>query len=473
MWPLYLDFDTHGLSDYWRSAREQLLQHLSSAVLLKTRSKSFGVPNKPIFLDQAHNGKFHPIFGSPEDYVSEEYPESVREALSRLGVTIPDWSWVFRNIWELNRERLLQTKLHNKKWFSDLAKVILRAQGASETEKFRDLKSIPLIPLTDGTWRCSPTSDDPIYFPVSSGTTIPPGLPLSLVDEVACQIENRRKLFRLLGVKDCDIPSVIERVLHYHTSPKSAEEVHIIAQLKYLYEIRDHVRAKDMRKIWFVCSAPSEDLRLGRSMYADSAGELQHLFSGYDEARFLHESYFDGYSSDEKITLTQWLRDTARIAIAPRLQAPHPSVGLHEDFQWLLDNKSDQILAVLRQNWGVYEKKITGRTIEAIANREFICKSGSHVALHRTYLPLRPLKEKVEAFGDPESCNFLSYPSGEPEDWKFLSRFDVGLDDGLDFYLWVHSQCGFQKQESVYYSRQLYLTIQSLAYSPDEMQKVR
>jgi hypothetical protein len=442
-------------------------------MILKTRSGSFEMPTRLMFLDWAHDSKGDPIFGRLKDYVSPKYPDSVREALSWLGIITPNWSWVLRNIQRLREKDLLLAKLGNNEWCSDIAKVIIDAKDVPDTEKAIDLKDVPLIPLTDGSWRCSPTADDPIYFPTSLGTIIPPGLPLSLVDEVACKDTSRKKLFRLLGVKECDVPNVIERIFDHHISLKSAKKTHVIAQLQYLYRMREHVQGSDMKKIRFVCSAPHDRLKLGSSIHADFAGELRQLFSGYAEAIFLHQSYFNRCSPTEKIALAEWLQQTAGMALAPRLQAPFPSSGLHRDFQWLLDYKGDRILATLRQNWCVYKKKITRPIKEAIREREFICKSGCHVALRKSFLPLRSLVEKVQEFADPDSCNFISLPSGKPEDWTFLSTFDVGQNNGLDFYLWVHAQCGFQKQESVYYSRQLYLAIESLAFSPDEMQKVR
>jgi hypothetical protein len=442
--------------------------------ILKTRNGTFGRPKYLMFLEWARDCKGFPIFGGLENYVSQEYPASVWEALLWLGVTAPTWLWVVRNIQSLHDAGLLAVKLQDKEWCSDIAKVILDAQDASETTKASDLRDIPLIPLTDGTWCSSPTVDGSIYFPVSLGMTIPPGLPLSLVDEAACLCTNRRRLFRLLGVKDCEAPDVINRIFDYHTSLTSAEEDHIIVQLKYLYTMRGYIRSSgDMRKILFSPSDPDEFLREGSSMYADIAGKLQQLFSGYEDVTFLSTSYFDGYSPSEKFALAEWLEQTTDMALAPRLHAP-PSFDIHKDFQWLLNNKSNRVLEILRQNWAVYEKHtITRAIIKALGETEFLCRSGSRVALRKTFLPIPALLEKVKAFGNPESCNFLSLPSGTSEDWKFLAIFGVGLGDGLDFYLWLHTQRSFQEQRNVNFSRQLYLALQSRAFSPAELQKVR
>jgi hypothetical protein len=87
----------------------------------------------------------------------------------------------------------------------------------------------------------------------------------------------RKKLFRHLGVKDCDAPSVIDRILAYHTKLTSARSDYIIAQLKYLYEMRDHLQDGDMEKIYFVSSPHISQLLKDTSIYANisSGGELE------------------------------------------------------------------------------------------------------------------------------------------------------------------------------------------------------
>jgi hypothetical protein len=392
-----------------------------------------------------------------------------------LGVAAPSWNWVCDELRELYDKSLLHNRTRSNKWYSDLAKVILEPQEHKGDKKYaKDLRKIPLIPLIDGTWRCPPSEDDPIYFSVSLGTTIPPGLPLSLVDEGACTCPKRKKLFRLLGVKDCDASNVVKRVLDYHAKISSAQPDHIITQLKYLYKMRKHLQPGDMKCVRFMCSGAEKGLRRGTSTYADisAGGELQQLFSGYADAHFLDGQYFANLDITERTTFAEWLHETASVSLAPRFIATNPS-GLHSDFQWLLDNKSGQVLTILLQHWGIYEQLMTKKAKDTLAGHEFMCQSGVRTALREAYIPLRKLVENTQHFGDSDDCNFLALPSGDPEDWKFLSSLGVGLDDGLDFYLWILNQSGFVDHTDVSKSRQLYLAIQSRAYSPSEKRKVK
>ncbi|EFZ02032.1 hypothetical protein MAA_01614 [Metarhizium robertsii ARSEF 23] len=399
-WPLYLDNNTSGLSAYWRSITESIKKHLRGAIVIKDRTGSVRKPKHLMFLDWAHDSNGEPMFGQMCDYVSPDYPEPVREALLSLGVSAPNWRWVCHRLQELHDESLLHIRGRSKEWYSDLAKVILGPQEPLDHTKYaRDLRTIPLIPLADGTWRCPPSECEPIYFPSSLGTTIPPGLPLSLVDAEACTCPKRRKLFGLLGVKDCDAPNVVERIINYHINFRLAKPIHLIAQLKYLYRMQEHLRPGDMDKVYFVCSN-SEGLRRGTSTYVDTSisGELQQLFSGYSEAYFLDSRYFAEFGSSDREKLAEWLADTAGVALVPRFNV---ASGLHRDFKWLLKRKSNQILAILYQYWDCYKENLTNAANPGFNNQKDVDKSRQlYLAIQsRAFSPTDERKVK-KAFGN-------------------------------------------------------------------------
>ncbi|OKL55903.1 hypothetical protein UA08_08808 [Talaromyces atroroseus] len=472
-WPLYLNLNHHSSSAYWCNIAKSINTHLSSALVVWDRNRMVQAPKDLMFLDWAHTRNGKPMFGRMCDYVHPDYPESVREALLLLGVTTPDWKWLCDKLRELHDQNLLHIEMQSKEWCSDLARVILVPQEPRGDKNYaRDLTDISLIPLADGTWRCPPSEDDPIYFPASSGMVIPPGLPLSLVDEEACACPKRSKLFRLLGVKDCDIPNVIKRIIEYHAEYRFASRDDLIAQLKFLYKMREHLRPGDMHKVYFACST-SKYFKKGTSLYANISvgGELQQLFSGSSDAHFLDDGYFAELDPSERAQLAEWLSKTAGVALAPRFIST-AFQGLHWDFEWLLANKSDQVLDILRQHWSLYKKCITKMAKVTLANHGFMCRSGDRAALCKTYLPFPKLLEKTQAFGYADDCHFLQLPSGIPKDWEFLSSLGVGLDEGLDFYLWILNQRGFKQQLDINKSKQLYLAIQSRAYSPTEELKV-
>ena len=69
------------------------------------------------------------------DYVSQDYPDSVREMLMMLGVTTPSWVWACVKFRELQDDSLLHCRLRSKKWCSDLANVIVQPQEPSGDSK--------------------------------------------------------------------------------------------------------------------------------------------------------------------------------------------------------------------------------------------------------------------------------------------------------------------------------------------------
>jgi hypothetical protein len=83
----------------------------------------------------------------------------------------------------------------------------------------------------------------------------------------------------------------------------------------------------------------------------------------------LHKDYFVGLSSTERRMLAEWLRQTASVALAPRFIAAS-SHEIHADFKWLLDNRSDQVLAILRQHWTIYREIITPKARDTLANHD-------------------------------------------------------------------------------------------------------
>lgn len=425
------------------------------------------------FLSWARDRHGEPIFGDRGEYVSLEYPTSVCQGLVLLGVTSPDWTWVCGKLLGLHNAGLLLAKLANLDWYSDAAKVILEPQEPRDSTRYaRDLRTIPLIQLADGNWRCPPSGNDRIYFPATDGTTIPPGLPFNLVNDVACACPNRVNLFRLLGVRNCNVPNVVERILHYHSNYFIVQHDHIIAQLKYLYNMRAYLGPDDMGKIYFSCPTKTHYVK-GFLTYAATSvnGELQQLLSGYGEAHFLDERYFADLDPLSRVTFVEWLAETAGVALVPRLIATQ-SPELHQDFDWLLKNKGHQALSTLRQHWDHYSRTLTIRARDTIADAEFACESRS-VSLRGTYIPLPTLVEKAQAFGEVKDFNFLALPSDDPENWTFLYMFGVGVDEGLDFHLWLLYQWSYITDPDATKSKQLYLAIQARSFTPADEEKVK
>jgi hypothetical protein len=428
-----------------------------------------------MFMDWAQDRSGNPIFGSSNDYVSSTYPSSVRHALGFLDIATPNASWINRNLSRLVQDNSLHGANRTLEWYSDLAKVILSSDAARPNTAYMDsIGDIPLIPLANGTWHTAPTTSAPIYFPQSIGTTIPSGLPLTLVAQTGCECPHRMRLFRMLGVKICDVSNIIERIIDYHKTLRTANHSDVLGHARYLYRAKAQIKSVDMEMIWFSDSECSF-FRKGINLYTDKPGEnkLCDLFSGYEDAHFLHSDYFKDLDSIQKKEFIEWLELSAKIATVPRIGTSLSVFGsIHKDFLWLLQNKRDRVLSILRKNWKHYITQMSSSIESQLMMHDFICQSGDRVPLRETYLPLPRLVERSRELCGTASCSFLSLPDGEPTEWMFLSRFGVGTAENLEFYLWLLKQPQFKTGSTVERSKKLYCEIQSRV-ERSETQKVK
>jgi hypothetical protein len=475
-WPEYINCDMNNLSTYWLSIGENMRKHLQDAPVLRNQAGKLSIPNRLKFLDWAGDRNGNPMLDEASNYVSADYSESIRENLVWLGVTPPSWEWMCQSLKALHDKGLLRTRMKNGEWCSDLARMILQAKSVCSKDKscYRSLSEIPLIPLSNGTWRCSPSQDDPIYFPVSSGTPLPLGLSLALVDKQACVCPQRKKLFQLLGVETCMVTDVVRKVFALHAKVRSETILEnmdtMISQLMYLYKVRERVDSLNMEKLQLVCCT-HDHFRYGRSMYADvsATGELEQLFTGYKNFHRMDDAYFAKMDPIDKADFARWLSESAGVALAPRIVTR--SDELHVDFRWMLENRGDHVLEVLRQNWGSYSTLEKSMVEDSLVDNEFMCRSGWRTVLSKTYLPFPKLLNRVREFGDPDRLPFLELPSGKPEDWKFLHTLGVlRVKEDLHFYLWILHY--LTESIDIQKIKQLYQKIQ-LSASPKDYNFIR
>ncbi|RFU23945.1 hypothetical protein B7463_g12390, partial [Scytalidium lignicola] len=471
-WPLFLKGTPDTPSQYWLNIREDILELLREHNLIQTRSGSYASPPSLMFLSWAHDRDEKPMFGTDDDYVSSAYPDSVRTVLRlHLGVRTPDSWWISRKLGDLHRSGSLHGRNRSLVWYSDLAKVILTpSEYECHSTYISELCELPLIPLSNGRWSIAPTLSNPIYFPQSLETRIPSGLPLTLVEEEACESIHRMELFELLGVQHCDISNIVGEIVGYHTRLTTANSSDIIGHAKYLYYARNYLEEGDMKEIYFDV-LNERSFQKGSCLYADcsSSNELIELFSGYRDAHFLNPSYFQDFNAMEKRSFIDWLKSAADVATIPRLKTWTGS--LHADFLWLLASRNDRVLSILRRHWNIYNFQVTSQIKRQLADRSFPCQTENLVPLCQSFIPLPHLVENCRELCGSNSCSFLVLSDGLPSDWTFLSLFDVGTEDNLDFYLWILEQPGFKTNPSVERAKRLYSEIQLRAGSNPE--KVR
>ncbi|KAF2104912.1 hypothetical protein NA57DRAFT_51704 [Rhizodiscina lignyota] len=461
-WPLFLNSAYHSQSRYWRNIHEGILNELRSSHILQTCSGSYAFPSSLAFMDWACDSNGEPMFGQKQDYVSADYPQSVRPTLRTLNVKVPDWQWV------IGHARNLIVAGCTWQWFSDLAKVLLAPPEArSGTSYTRELCRINLVPLADNSWTTAPNPRNPVYFPQSSGVSIPSGLPLTLVHNGVCEYPHTMSLLRLLGVRDCSVSDVVERIFDYHDNFSIADRQDMIGHVKYLFHARDHLGNNSMDRIRFAPEDIGRNWLFRRSwdMYIPDLPDsnLRELFSSYEGVFFLHAEYFQGLTSSEKADFTRWLSSVTSLATIPRLSLTTNGLSqMHGDFRWLMDNKGSEIIGLLRKHWRKYQPQ-ANLSIRGDLERHIVsCTNGSRLPLRETFLPHPALMEKSLDYCGRATCPFLSL-AGPCNDWMFLSQLGVGSEEDLDFFLWVLRQDAFRSRATVQSAKRLYLEIQSRA----------
>jgi hypothetical protein len=472
MWPWYTIQEARSVTSYWIDIGKNIRRCLHDAPVLMNQAGGLSTPKQLKHLDWAHNIDGEPMLGNACDYISACYPEMFHRRLSWLGVTTPNWEWMCEALQKLFDEDVLQARMGNNDWYSGLAEMILTASQkfSKDGSDLEGLSAIPLILLRDGTWQCPPPEDDPFYFPLSSEAAIPPGLPFSFVDEKACACPTRRRLFMFLGVKNCTVHEVAKRIIDHQANLGLEYTDDMAAQLKYLYKMRRQLEFVNLEKIRFRCST-CNSRHSGCSIYADisTTGDLKQLFSGYNNAHFIRSDYFAGLEPRTKAKFAKWLGKTMGVAMAPRLVTRRGHV-LHTDYEWMLNNKKEHALDALRQNWVSYSKSEKETVGDMLENQRFVCRSGHEAPLGLTFLPLPELTRRAEYLGNVDNMTFLSLPSGELKDWRFLSNLGVGVAEGVFFYLWILN-C-MPGSINVQKAKQLYLAIQSSA-SPEDYGIIR
>jgi hypothetical protein len=472
-WPLFLNPKNYPSGQYWRDIEQSILNRLMENRVIKTRAGNYATPRSLMFLDWAHDSTGDPIFGATSDYISSSYPSSARPALELLKVGSPSSDWLLKHLRDLDHKGRLHTKSRTMEWYSDLAKVILKpSDGLKRNHYHWCLKSIPLIPVGPDQWVTAPTPDKPIYFPEISGVNIPPGLQLTMVQQAACKWPHRKRLFKYLGVGNCNVRSIVEEIIKHHSTFETAVRSDIISQVEYLYHVKQELQPNEMKEMRFAVEG-GPGIHKGRFIYSSTSAddELRALFSDCDYAVFLHRDYFCNRNASQKIVFINWLEAEAGISTTPRLCSK--SLGLHKDFLWLLENKIDKILSVLYKYWDIYEPQLSEGIVKQLSRYRFLCLSGQHIHLYETYLPMQNLLEKCkEYFGIP-NCDFLTLPDNSPTEWTFLSKFNVGTKQNLDFYIWIFRQPQYKMNTNVTRAKKLYSDIQSATGSKIQWSKVR
>ncbi|RSL61952.1 hypothetical protein CEP54_005994 [Fusarium duplospermum] len=197
---------------------------------------------RPALADEENNLLLRDL--TPELSISRHYGRSRLAILENLGLENFYWNDFIRMVnqdlqssdsWIKSRvsDSFLQTRVAN------LLRDYYKNTAFSETRSM--IEKLPIIPLQDGRWLAA-TSEEKIFFPNTSGLTVPEDLEFNLIEPSAASKWVRRKLFITLGVESLSVRSVRERIFKRHKSywEDPGKNIQFYAQqLKFLYSTHD------------------------------------------------------------------------------------------------------------------------------------------------------------------------------------------------------------------------------------------
>lgn len=418
------------------------------------------ITNVFILAEDETYGGGEPIFDDPirDPFLSPRYSSMAKQILVTHGL-----QYLTRSAFLAYLEsdlRSFGSRMHETKmtedWHSALADLLCSWFDGGFTEAAR-LKTLPLIPLRDGSWTSA--ASDPVYFPITKGIAIPESLNIRVIQSTAISNIARERLFKHLGVSEADVTTVRALILKkinwlFDTyAPRDYQ-----ACLHYLYLTH-----------WPRIATTAE---LGKVVVVDNRGDRRrphetdiylpgttHLFSleslltpngaapGFF-VPFIHDIYLKNAPEKPDPDHPSWERWLfVFVGIREQLRFVNGSgESLSEVVMYVHQYRPELFLGLLRYLWGsasseVRENQKLRQNIKALSAKD-LCGVSSAISLRHTWLPFENLRQRVSLYMDlPEHFPFLKIDNTGPADqfsvdWSFLAEhFDVSKEDNLAFYM--------------------------------------
>ena len=144
-------------------------------------------------------------------------------------------------------------------------------------------------------------------------------------------------------------------------------------------------------------------------------------------------------------------------------------------FRYIIEERPEKLLGTLKAHWDTYSAVMSTSLASKISDAVVPNTNIVSKALKETFIPSETLTIICGEFLDIHEFPFLTLEK-EPkiEGWKFLSVFDVGIEDSLDFWLEILYYCKLSKGPFRY---EIYEVIQrkiwELGTSTEDINRVR
>lgn len=455
----------NGVADlFWYRLRDRILERVKESKLFFSSSDTCLLPNElrivsTEYRDEAGDTLLpdHPNLlrsSPPSQYLSDQYGDEDLSTLGILGVDmLTPKDFIKRLVYDLDDSSTL--RLHSKSctavaWHSKVAR---RLQEAIKEPACKELlQKLKVIPLSTGNWARSRNAS--IYFPTVHGVDIPGDLQIALVAAKAVENPDRRKLFDMLGVKECTAPTVFSLIeQRYPMWPLT--DLDTLSHVKFLFWHNTYL-PKSQLKIFIrtqgTIQARPTDTRFGwiYSPRSEAQYSPAKLFNSNvpdeltGEMNFAWSKYYDmlelcgikgGKSGKE------WFETYFTVKNDFQLANRGNTTELSPEILYIAEQMPSHLLHVLEVNWPQYQD--SDDWDEFLSTTEIpILNSSVPEPLNAVYLPVPHLKSIADRIKPTLSFDPFSFieeldGSSDVEMAKFrvLRRFGVGIEEDVRFWL--------------------------------------
>ncbi|KAE8331573.1 hypothetical protein BDV39DRAFT_218811 [Aspergillus sergii] len=456
------------VSPSWHRTVEELIKKLRMAPVFQSQKGDLKSLSSLQYLSSEHyGGDNKPFFGASDDehYLSTKYsaylgllkPLGLQEISDHevLKIVKP----ILTNPFDLRNDRM-----------SLILRLLIRwLKRDPNSTLATEIRNIPFIQLNDGSFVKGNDlnmigseadlafANGAVYFSTdTNGNNIPKCLNIRTVSENAVRDNDRKELFRLLGVRCACPEQVMGRISHHSHSISSAPTARILIDdfmhiLCYVYDSC----AKDgrlkmpclmifdrdcLRRLVCRNSCPryfpfdvylKTDGAYGTEVIAKRLKSSPILFQPF---LLIHPTFsYQSLISKRHIpndTWELWLIQQRIARRVPRLTHRNNPKQLSDLFNTIISHHPDILLGVLGRHWDTYETEINKEPLIASAIKEAKVPTVNGLArLDECYFPIPEICNMVEAVSTTLNINFLKLPGSwgpdSEQEWGFLRKLGV------------------------------------------------
>jgi hypothetical protein len=357
-------------------------------------------------------------------------------------------------------------------WHLQVASILIEAIDSGELP---EISLFRLVPLSNKKW-VTPKGAA-IFLPTTGGIEVPTDLKLSLIDANSITHPTRAKLFKKLGVTECEASRIFPLIKQFYDNSGSVPHTTHISHLKFLFWHHDQLpqggavmKALSSNGSLFWPSV----LSIGWVYNPDGQGEYaacKHLGNAAagelkSQIQILHSLYsqhlFNIGRRNEK-TAPSWVYEYFGAKASIQLHSRANSNAISPEFRYIIEKRPEILLGTLEAN--LFQYKIAWSPIVGKCNIP-ILHSTTKKPLGKTILPAPKLVSIVERLGLKKDFGFIKELEGLTDAtagrWYFLEQFGVVKDDGFSFWLAMIEQAKRMRCQKVDVIAEIYRELQNV-----------